>query len=309
MGYQKEHERYGGENYPAGTIVELSAKKMRQGDSGLFKFRYGKLDSDTPNSTDKGEILGIYAYEGLNVKGISVTDALAEGKGWGVNYKPNAEQSFIHSVGRAQKPEKSFERKLLKDQKDDFEYLGLYGGENSAKTLIKHKNLEFSRVLTPENYSKEVVFSDFALKETLDKQWSLQYEEGSSKDGIIVKKDHIQLKNDSTSEILVEEDVLSLKNKSGDKIEIEGGKISIKNKSGDTIELEKGEITLKSGPTTVKLDSKGFKVNGKALLFESFGKTITNTAAVAVSASPGSPAPLFPALKTQLSLPVHKTSV
>lgn len=334
MGYQKEHERYGGDTYPAGTIVEFSAKKNRSTDTGLFKFRYGKLDSDTPNSVDNGEFLGLYAYEGVN-KGKSfgspITDALGEGKGWGVDYKSNAEQSYIHSIGRMAKKGNSFKRELLKDTKEDFELqitlggessrvfdlkhaqleiLDVYGGENLVETTIKQEDTEYLRVLTADKATKEYKFADFGVKETIDKKWSVEYEEGSSLDGITIEKDKISLKNDTSSHITLEGDKIAIGNDSGSSIEIDKDNIILKNSNGSQISIEGNKITIKTNGTTLEVTNTSFKVNNRSLLFEEIADALAKGNIVDIvptPAGPGGPAKISATVLPALNLPTNRT--
>lgn len=292
VGYQKDHERYGGDSYPAGTLLELSAKKNRPSDVGLLKFRYGKLGKNTPNSVDKGEIFSLYAYEGLNKGkslGNTIRDSLGEGKGWGNDSKGRFEQVFSHSVGRIRKEGNSFERKYLKDQKEGFKLSEITGGENTVERSIKHGDLTYLEVLNDKKYSKESIFANFSVKETLDEKWSVEYEERGSKDSIVIEKDKIAIKNDSDS-----------------KIEVDGDKISIQNNSNSKIEVDGRKITISTNGVSLEVTKTSFKVNGRSLLFEEIADALGMSPTQGLTVS-GGPMTFEPDILTALNLPRNRT--
>lgn len=292
VGYQKEHERYGGEVYPKGTLLELSAKKNKRNDVGIFKFRYGKLNEDSPNSVDKGEIFSFYAYEGLNNNtpyGSTIIDPLGEGKGWGLSYKKKAEQVYIQSVGRHPDSNNSFERKFLKDDKEDFKYYRLLGGANAvSKRILHHDNFDYHELMNGNRGFRKYLFDQFSVEETLENKWSVQYSEGDSEDSISIEKDKITIQNDSNSKIEVYSDKISIQNDSDSKIEVNGDKITISTKG-----------------TKLEITKTSFKVNGRSLMFEEIADAFSTSPQGATVS--GGPMTLIPSITTALKLPTNRT--
>lgn len=143
IGYQTAHERFGGQNWPEGSILEWSAKKNLENSNGLFKIRYGKLLQDTPGSTDRGELLRTQIYEDVPKMGTRIVDPMAEGKNWGLNYQKNADQVYISSFGRllsSGSMKNSVQREVVADNKQKLALRRILGGEAVFEEQISQNN-------------------------------------------------------------------------------------------------------------------------------------------------------------------------
>jgi len=305
MGFQEKHERFDGLQYAEGSLVELSAKKNIQGDTGLFKFRYGKLKSDNANSVDRGEILGLYVYEGTDSNkayGSQITDPTGEGKGWGVKYSKQHNYKYIHSFGKLNSGTEDYKNSIHREftwAKDaDLLRTTIVGGKYSLNYHLAHGSIVSDKIIGgPDSlYVRKVNNENTSFQEVVegDSLFLQEIESGSTKYTHQLEKDKLS--------------VTFEKNGKKESIKVESSNVEIENSSGAKLNLDGDDIILKSGGSTFKITPKGLTFNGKALVFEDLITTLANAPTWTMGSAPGTPEPPFPALVTQLKLPNLKTN-
>lgn len=324
VGYQEKHERYNGISYAAGSILELSAKKNIKGDTGLFKLRYGKLADDNANSVDRGEVFGIYIYEGTNNNlpyGSQVKDPSGEGKGWGIQYSQQHNYKYIHSFGKLRSGSTqlkgSLHRNFLWDKEANLSKLDVIGGPATLQSELAHEDINIAEIIGKDSLQTYIV-----------KNKAVSFLRALDSDKIFHQK--VTKGNTSYVQEFVEGNLLeayqtgstnysrAIKNKTltisfednGKKetIEVKSDNVRIENNSGATFTLEKDDIVFKTGGSELKITPKGLTFNKKALAFEDLIDILANAPAWTVGAAPGTNEPPFPSLVTQLRLPKLRTN-
>lgn len=295
IGYQTEHERHNGIEYPEGTIFETSYKKNIRNNVGTMLERYGQLKQ----GEQAGEIYRKQLYEGLNrgvPYGNPLRDPLGEGLGYDYSLNSDSAYQFVESFGELSDStlyRRAIHKKALTSGKLEYKTLETIGGdsihyylaeneENKLTTTLGSPDVSFIRQIERHStgiFTEQVFNSEAALatrietdsyeyKHTVNKGYLIDYTEGNDTEIIEVKRKKLSLK-------------------SSDDVEI-------------TIDGEK--ITLKvTDASILELTPDGMKYNGQSL---AFGQLVTllkqNGNRAVISSSPGSPAPLFPALLTNL---------